>query len=85
MACIAEEQLYEKRINFYRERMQTCGYRFFDMIQIRTKEMAKLAQNYDNEGTQQQVEDKVLGGVNTYINCLEGDHKSKDIPDYIQG
>jgi len=34
---LTEEQLYEKRINFYRERSQTCGYRFYDMIQTRTK------------------------------------------------
>jgi len=46
--------------------------------------MAKLADHYDNEGAHEHAEDKALGAVNTYINCLEGDHYSKDLPDYIQ-
>ena len=74
---VAEEQLFEKRINFYRERTQTCGYRFYDMIQTRTKEMAKLADHYDNEGAQIHAEDKTLGAVDTYINCLDGEYYSK--------
>lgn len=84
MTSINEEQLYEKRIAFYRDRTQTCGYRFYDMIQTRRKEMQRLAEHYDNEGAQQQAQAKVLGSVDTYVNCLNGNYNSKELPDYIQ-
>ena len=42
MGSIAEEKEYESRIKFYSERLQTCGYRFYDMVQTRSREVPKL-------------------------------------------
>lgn len=36
-----------------------------------------------NESLQIEVQDKVLGAADTYINCLHGEHYSKDIPEYL--
>jgi len=39
---ILEEQRYERKLKFFRERVDTCGYRFYKMIQERKKEIPKL-------------------------------------------
>lgn len=46
MVSIAEEQEYEARIKFYTSRMDTCRYRFYDMIQTRRREIPRLLNNY---------------------------------------
>ena len=48
MSTIAEEEQYQKRIDFYHERIQTCGYRFYDMIQTRGKEVPRLGEAYQD-------------------------------------
>ena len=77
MSTIAEEEQYQKRIGFYHERIQTCGYRFYDMIQTRTKEVSKLNDSYEDEALQQEVQEKVLNSANKWINCLRGQHYSQ--------
>lgn len=68
---IAEEQRYERKLRFFKERLQTCGYRFHNLIQTRRKEIPRLAAN-SNEAVQQEVEARVLGTTDTFINCLAG-------------
>lgn len=77
MSTITEEQAYERRIHFYSERLNTCGYRFYDMIQTRAKEVPRLRADYQNEALHQEVEQKVLGSADTFINCLRGEHHSR--------
>lgn len=72
MVSIADEQDYEKRIKFYSTRMETCGYRFYDMIQTRSREIPRLLNNYNDEATKVDVENKVLRSANVFINCLRG-------------
>ena len=84
MSTIAEEELYQSRINFYKERIQTCGYRFYDMIQTRAREVPRLAEDYANESTQQDVEEKVLSSADGWVNCLRGQHYSHEVPEYIK-
>ena len=84
MSTIAEEELYQKRIDFYKERIQTCGYRFYEKIQTRAKEVPRLTEDYSNEAIQQDVEEKVLSSADRWVNCLGGQHYSNDVPEYIQ-
>ena len=53
MPSIAEEKTYERRIAFYAERVRTCGYRFYDMIQTRAKEVPRLDKDSLDENTKQ--------------------------------
>lgn len=80
---ILEEQLYEKKINFFKTRLQTCGYRFYNIIQTRRKEVPKLHRQENNEILQQEVETKVLAATDQFINCLRGEHYSHEIPEYL--
>jgi hypothetical protein len=54
------------------------------MVQTRAREVPRLATNYEDANLQQEVEEKVLGSADTFINCLHGEHYSRDIPDYLQ-
>jgi hypothetical protein len=76
MSTIAEEESYQRRVEFYFARLQTCGYRFHDMIQTRAKLVPTLNGNYSNESLYQDVESKVLGSADQFINCLHGEHHS---------
>ena len=55
MSTIAEEQRYERKLKFFHERLQTCGYRFHNMVQTRRKEIPKLGASYKNQGIQSHV------------------------------
>ncbi len=83
MGSIAEEKEYESRIKFYSERLQTCGYRFYDMVQTRSREVPKLLGSYKDEAAHIDVENKVLRSANVFINCLHGEHHSTEIPEYL--
>jgi predicted SprT family Zn-dependent metalloprotease len=72
MTSILDENRYEKKIAFFRERLDTCGYRFYKMIQTRKKEAPKLLNQEENETLQQEVQHKILHSANEYINCLRG-------------
>ena len=37
MTSIIAEENYEKKIKFFSERLKTCGYRFYNIMQIRKK------------------------------------------------
>ena len=43
------------------------------MIQTRHKEMLRLNNNYQDETTQQDVQNKILRSADVFINCLHGD------------
>jgi len=77
MSSILEETHYEKKIGFFRDRLQTCGYRFYKMIQTRKKEAPRLLSQEANEELQQDVQNKVLHSTDDYINCLRGEHYSQ--------
>lgn len=79
---IAEEQRYERKIAFFRERLATCGYRFHNLIQTRRKEIPRLAAD-PSENTYQEVEHRVLGATDTFINCLAGEHYATEVPEYL--
>jgi hypothetical protein len=76
---IAEEQRYERKLRFFKERLQTCGYRFHDLIQTRRKEIPRLAAD-NNEAVFQEVENRVLGTTDAFINCLTGNHYATEAP-----
>lgn len=52
---IEEEKKFEKRIAFFAERLNTCRYRFFNLIQDRKKAIPQLYNNFSDENVQQQV------------------------------
>lgn len=79
---IADEQRYERKIAFFRERLATCGYRFHNLIQTRRKEIPRLAAD-PSENTHQEVEHRVLGATDTFINCLAGEHYATEVPEYL--
>jgi len=78
---VTEEQRYERKIRFFKERLQTCAYRFHNLIQTRRKEIPRLAA--EGESAYPEVEARVLGTTDTFINCLTGDHHATQIPDYL--
>lgn len=79
---ITEEQRYERKLRFFKERLQTCGYRFHNLIQTRRKEIPRLAA-HNTEAVQQEVESRVLSTTDAFINCLTGDHYASQVPDYL--
>lgn len=79
---IADEQRYERKIAFFRQRLDTCAYRFHNLIQTRRKEIPRLAAD-PSEATHQEVEQRVLGATDTFINCLAGEHYATEVPEYL--
>lgn len=80
---LKEEDRYVRKTSFFKERLQTCGYRFYDMIQTRAKEVPRMLNNDEDTALIHEVREKVLGSSDRFINCLRGEHYSQEIPDYL--
>ena len=80
---IKEEERYVRKLKFFTERLNTCGYRFYQMIQTRATEIPKIVDQDDNFDLKHEVREKVLGSSDRFINCLRGEHYSQDIPENL--
>jgi hypothetical protein len=75
MPTIAETQRFDDKTRFIAERIHTCRYRFYKLIQTRKKEIPRLQDSGHNEEVKNDVREKVLKSCDEYVNCLRSSHR----------
>lgn len=67
---IAAEEAFNRKVDFLGDRINTCMFRFHQMLTTRQDHLARMVQDPSNETVQEEARTCILGSADRYINCL---------------
>ena len=68
------EQDFNTKVEFMGDRINTCAYRFHQMLTTRRAHLKNVVASPNNEQVQNQAREKILGAADRYVNCLRNEY-----------
>ena len=69
MSSIAEQD-FNNKVEFMGDRINTCAYRFHQMLTTRRAHLKKMVDSPNDQEVKEQARSTVLSSADRYVNCL---------------